>query len=95
MNYSMTQTALARAIKLVGKRRFQRIFNVYSELDSPDDCNLWHKYERSIQDCWEMTHFDERLQNNGFYRNSPSAVLHFMAHFIELMDAAKKHNLIK
>ena len=95
MNLEMTKTYLGRYIKLVGKRRFQRIFNQYCKLPTPSGAALLHKYEMSIFDCWEMTYFDDRLRNNGFYRYSQASTLYFMDEFCELMESAQKHNLIK
>jgi hypothetical protein len=95
MNLEMTKTYLGRAIKLVGKRRFHRIFNVYVKLQSPDGNLLLYKYEMATNDCWAMAYFDDRIRNNGYYRYSQGATPHFMEHFCELMVAAQKHNLIK
>jgi len=81
--------------KLIGKKRFQRlgylILNNYE--DSPKQ--IYSKYEKLCNDCWEMTTFYDRITNKGFMRYSRNAIEQCIEQLSEILINAKKQNIIK
>ena len=94
MNKEQTLVQVQRIIELCGKRRFKKMFSIYSKNPQITGDGLWYKYELTVSDCWESMVFSDRLSKSGFYRNAPNPIGHFMARFIEVMNDAKKCNLI-
>lgn len=94
-NAELTTQRLDRMMKLAGKRRFEKIMKVWwANPERMTGERLNYKYFYSVPDCWEPTTFSDRLQNNGYYRNSPNNLDYYFNELVELLAHARKINLI-
>lgn len=80
---------------LVGKKRFQLLG--YLILNNPQDTSnqIYSKYQKLSNDCFEMTIFYDRITNKGFMRYSSNAIEQCIEQMSEIFINAKKQNLIK
>lgn len=99
-NYTFnTETEVTRQlnklIDLAGKKRIQKLMSIWMNDNNIKVRSMIVKYERSKFDCFEMSKFHDRITNKGFQRHSTDAIDNFCSLLIDVLNSAKKLNLIK